>query len=356
MLQTKSYMASIHSMADVTSQFPYRSEIVAENLKVPWAIDISEDGTIYFTERVGNVRKIKDGLLLSEPIVSLESPFISQGESGLMGLVLDPDFSENHYIYLMYTYKDNGTLYNRIVRFKEEDNILTGETVIFDKIPGASTHNGGRIKIGPDRKLYITTGDANNIELPQDRSNLGGKILRIELDGSIPIDNPFPDSPVYSLGFRNPQGLAWNSDTIMYASEHGELAQDELNVIIPGGNYGWPLYAGNEGSNSGGFQKPLVSSGTETWAPSGLAFITQGPWTGQLLAAALRGSRLIAVSLNEDGTEAESANSWLYGRYGRLRDVFQANDGSIYLLTSNTDARGLPQSNDDKIIRLIPAD
>ncbi|MBB5194135.1 PQQ-dependent sugar dehydrogenase [Anaerocolumna cellulosilytica] len=349
-------MASIHSMADVTGQFPYRAEIVAENLRVPWAIDISEDGTIYFTERIGNVQKIKDGLLLSEPIVSLKSPFISQGESGLMGLVLDPDFGENHYLYLMYTYRENGSLYNRIVRFTEEDDKLTEETVIFDKIPASATHNGGRIKIGPDNKLYIATGDANNTELPQDKNSLGGKILRIELDGSIPVDNPFPDSPVYSLGFRNPQGIAFNSNAVMYASEHGELAQDEINVIIPGGNYGWPLYTGNEGSDSEDYQKPLVSNSTETWAPSGLAFITQGPFTGQLLAATLRGNRLLAVSLEADGTAAEAINSWLYGRYGRLRDVFQAKDGSIYLLTSNTDARGLPQSNDDKLIQLIPTD
>lgn len=341
-------------MTDTSSQFPYKIEIVAENLKVPWAMDISEDGTIYFTERNGNIRKIKDGVLLPEPLLSLKEPFISQGESGLHGLVLDPDFIKNHYIYILYTYKEGDVLYNRIVRLKEEDNTAIEETVIFDKIPGGITHNGGRIKIGPDRKLYVTTGDIGNSELSQDKNSLGGKILRLELDGSIPADNPFINSAVYSLGFRNPQGLAWSTDNVMYATEHGADAKDEINVIVPGGNYGWPIYAGNEGADYINFKRPLVSSGTETWAPAGLAYINQGPFNGQLLAATLRGNRLVAVTLSEDGKEADAINTWFYGKYGRLRDVYQGGDGSIYILTSNTDGRGLPQSNDDKIIRLIP--
>ena len=210
------------------------------------------------------------------------------------------------------------------------------------------------LKIGPDQKLYITTGDAGNSALAQDPTSTAGKILRIELDGRIPKDNPIINSPVYSLGHRNPQGLAWNSENVLYASEHGQSAHDEINIIQPGANYGWPLVQGNEDSTEVMIQKPLIHSGEDTWAPSGIAFVNQGPWQGKLLVATLRGQQLLAISLNGNGTVVKNVESWLRNEYGRLREVIQGKDGSIYLTTSNRDGRGNPDITDDKIIRLIP--
>ncbi|MDF2609291.1 MAG: glucose sorbosone dehydrogenase [Lachnospiraceae bacterium] len=333
------------------SEFPYEIEVSAEKLYVPWAIDISEEGSLYFTERSGSIRKIEDGKLLERPLIVLEAPFISQGEGGLMGIVLDLDFAQNHYFYVMYTYEEDSKIYTRVARLVEQNNAATIDRIILDRIPSGPVHCGGRIKIGPDQKLYITTGDGGNPSLAQDLLSTAGKILRIELDGSVPEDNPMKGSPIYSLGFRNPQGLAWNIDNILYASEHGQTAHDEINRILPGGNYGWPYVEGNEGSEE--FIKPIIQSGDVTWAPSGITFVTQGVWQGKLLTATLRGEQLLVFTLNQEGTMVRKVESWLLQEYGRLREVIQAKDGSIYITTSNRDGRGNVTATDDKIIRLI---
>jgi len=188
-----------------------------------------------------------------------------RGEGGLLGIAVHPRFAENQLIYLYYTYERSGGLANKVVRFKfEGDSLVSGETVI-ENIPGATIHDGGRIKFGPDGFLYITTGDASVPESAQDRSSLAGKILRLKDDGSIPPDNPFPDSPVYSYGHRNPQGLAWDADEKLWATEHGSAATDELNLIEPGRNYGWPTIRGDE--TAPGMVSPVIQSGTTTWAP-----------------------------------------------------------------------------------------
>jgi glucose/arabinose dehydrogenase len=270
-----------------------------------------------------------------------------------MGIALDPKFSQNHYIYLMHTYAEGNQIYNRVVRLFEQDNHAFVDRVLLDRIPGGQIHNGGRIKLGPDNKLYITTGDAGNAILAQDITSTAGKILRLELNGEIPEDNPFTSSPVYSYGHRNPQGLAWSSKHTLYASEHGQRAQDEINIIQPGANYGWPLDQGGEDTQDSRIKKPLIHSNDVTWAPSGIAFVKLGPWQGKLLVAALRGEQLLVISLNEEGTEVEKVEAWLW-EYGRLREVIQAKDGSIYIATSNRDGRGNPDYADDKIIRLVP--
>ncbi len=345
-------MLSIHAIT--SNELPYDIEIIATNLFIPWALDIDQEGKLYVTERSGSIWIMKDGLFLPEPLITLETPFISRGEGGLLGIALDPDFISNHYIYVMHSYIDNGTIYNRVVRLLEENHKATIDRVILDRIPGGSVHNGGRIKIGPDQKLYITTGDAGNPNLSQDINSLAGKILRINLDGSIPMDNPFKNSLIFSLGHRNPQGLAWNSNNMLYASEHGQNAQDEINIIIPGANYGWPIVQGDEDTTNVIMRKPLLHSNEITWAPSGITFVNQGTWNGKLLVAALRGEQLISVSLNNQGTKVETYESWLVDTYGRLREVIHAPDGSIYLTTSNRDGRGVPEISDDRIIRLIP--
>lgn len=347
-------VANVKANIVTSKEFPYEIEIIAENLYVPWAIAISDEGKVYFTERSGTIRMIEDGKLNIQPLITFGAPFISQGEGGLMGIALDPNYSQNHYMYVMHSYVEGNQIYNRVVRLIERNNKAFIDRILLDKIPGGQIHNGGRIKIRPDEKLYITTGDAGHSMLAQDLTSTAGKILRIELDGSIPKDNPFINSPVYSLGHRNPQGLAWNSKDILYESEHGQIGHDEINIIRPGANYGWPLVQGNEGSKEVTTQKPLIHSGEDTWAPSGIAFVNQGPWHGKLLVATLRGEELLAISLNEDGTEVKNVESWLKNEYGRLREVIQAEDGSIYLTTSNMDGRGNPNIGDDKIIRLIP--
>lgn len=346
--------ASVRTNVVASSEFPYEIEVIAKNLYVPWAIDISDEGKLYFTERDGVIRIIEDGKLHPQPLITFRAPFVSRGEGGLMGIAIDPNYSQNHYMYVMHSYAEGNKIYNRVVRLIEQDNKASIDRVLLDKIPGGQIHNGGRIKIGPDQKLYITTGDAGNSALAQDLTSTAGKILRIELDGGIPKDNPIINSPVYSLGHRNPQGLAWNSKNILYESEHGQTGHDEINIIQPGANYGWPLVQGDEDSKEVVIQKPLIHSGEDTWAPSGIAFANQEPWKEKLLVATLRGQQLLVISLNGKGTRVKNIESWLQNEYGRLREVIQGKDGSIYIATSNRDGRGNPDITDDKIIRLIP--
>lgn len=345
---------NIKAKTSASRQFPYEIEVIAENLYVPWAIDISSEGKLYFTERSGTIRIIENGKLRVQPLITLRTPFVSEGEGGLMGIALDPNYSQNRYMYVMHSYTEGNRIYNRVVRLAESNNRASIDRVLLDKIPGERIHNGGRLKIGPDKKLYITTGDAGNPALAQDSSSTAGKILRIELDGSIPKDNPISNSTVYSLGHRNPQGLAWNSKNVLYASEHGQTAHDEINIIKPRANYGWPLVQGDETSTQVVTQKPLIQSGEVTWAPSGITFIDQGLWQGKLLVACLRGEQLLAISLNGNGTVVRNVESLFKNEYGRLREVIQGKDGSIYLTASNRDGRGNPRIADDKIIQIIP--
>ncbi|BCZ45969.1 hypothetical protein psyc5s11_20360 [Clostridium gelidum] len=241
----------------------------------------------------------------------------------MLGIVLDLNYLQNHYIYVIHSYGETNKIYNRVVRLLENNNSATIDKILLDKIPGGRIHNGGRIKIGPDKKLYITTGDAGNSALAQDPTSIAGKILRIELDGRIPEDNPIINSPVYSLGHRNPQGLAWNSQNVLYESEHGQSAHDKINIIKPGNNYGWPLVQGNEDSTEMIVRKPLIHSGKDTWAPSGITFVNQGPWQGKLLVATLRGQQLLAMELNGKGTVVNNLQGWLKNEYGRLREVVE---------------------------------
>jgi len=334
---------------------PYRQEIFAKELNVPWAIDIAKDGRVFLTERPGTIRVMIEGQLLKEPVLSLEAPFASQGEGGLLGLALDPHFTANHYIYVYHTYEENGEMKNRVLRLVEHNNKAKIDKVLIDNIPGSTNHNGGRIKFGPDGYLYITAGDKYEPPLAQSKESIGGKILRIRADGSIPDDNPFPGSPVYSLGHRNPQGLAWQPGSgKLFSSEHGQSAHDEFNVIEAGANYGWPEIEGDETAD--GMKPPIVQSGETTWAPSGIAFLTQGPWKGNLLMANLRGSQVLRFIIGEHSGQPRVSKviPLFAGQFGRIRDVYEGPDGSIYVMTNNRDGRGKPRLHDDQIIRLVP--
>lgn len=318
-------------------------EVVAEYLEIPWDIAKYEQ-TFYLTQRTGSIVRIEDGEQL-EQTVQLDKELSTASEAGLLGFALAPNFAETQEAFAYYTYGDETGQFNRIVVLRLEQDVWQEERVLVDLIPSGSVHHGGRLAIGPDEKLYATTGDAALPELAQDLTSLAGKILRLNLDGSIPTDNPFADSYVYSYGHRNPQGLSWAENGNLYASEHGQNAHDEINLIEAGANYGWPLIEGMETETN--MTAPLFTSGTDTtWAPSGLVYEE-----GKLYVATLRGSALLEFDL-----AAESYRELTSG-LGRIRDVWiDSEAGALYFITNNTDGRGQPMPEDDKFYRLMLTD
>ncbi len=316
--------------------------VVAENLEVPWALAILPEGGMFLTERGGRVRLVdRTGSLQNEPVAQIDS--VRQiGEGGLHGIVLHPDFQNNRFVYVYYTYAGSGNnTMNRVVRYTFQNNRLQNEEMIVDQIPGASTHDGGRIKFGPDGFLYITTGDAQEPSLSQDRNSLAGKILRVTDTGEPAPGNPFR-TRIYSYGHRNPQGIAWDNDGNLWSTEHGSQAFDELNRIAAGANYGWPTVRGNQSQEA--MNPPHMHSGNDTWAPSGLAYLD-----GYLYFAGLRGEALYRVRVGSTTQE-----TFFKGELGRLREAVAGPDGMLYISTSNRDGRGRPRAGDDKILRINP--
>ncbi|MEK5040398.1 PQQ-dependent sugar dehydrogenase [Sporosarcina sp. FSL K6-3457] len=321
----------------INQQGNQQQEVVAENLEAPWSIE-KIGSTFYLTERTGNIVKVENGETERQS-VELEKELATASEAGLLGFVLAPDFQESNLAYAYYTYRDNTGQFNRIITLRLEDNVWREENLLLDKIPSGSYHHGGRLKIGPDGKLYATAGDASEPGLAQDIDSLGGKILRMNLDGSIPSDNPFQNSYIYSYGHRNPQGLVWSPNGTLYASEHGNSANDEINKIEGGQNYGWPTIEGRE--EQAGMVSPLFTSGDEvTWAPSGMGY-----YAGNLYVAALRGAAIL-------GFNPATGEQWeVITGLGRIRDVL-IEDNYLYFISNNTDGRGAPQENDDKLYRI----
>jgi aldose sugar dehydrogenase len=320
-------------------------DIIAENLSTPWAIDIAKDNRIFFTEREGKIRVIDEkGILLDEPVAYIR--VAQNGGSGLLGIAIHPNFTENHLMYIYHSYVKDNKLYNKILLLKEKDNKIIESNIIIDSIPGSPYNNGGRIKFGPDSKLYITTGDASDPLLAQNLSSLAGKILRLNPDGSIPSDNPFKGSSIYSYGHRNVQGIAWHPKTKqMYSSEHGPSGFDEINLIISGKNYGWPK---EECKGTNISQKAIICFNPAV-APSGITFASSNKlgYQNDLIVTTLKGSHLRQIDV-----ESGEQNNILVG-YGRLRDIIESSDGTLYVLTSNTDGRGIIQHNDDKILKIL---
>ena len=320
---------------------------LATDLEVPWSFAFLPDGDALVTERdSGRLLRVSPSGEVREVQTLPEG---GSGEGGLLGVAVSPDYEEDHYVYAYYTTERD----NRVVRFRlgeKPEPILTG-------IPVNTYHDGGRIKFGPDGMLYVSTGDAGDSGNSQDRSSLGGKILRIEPDGSVPPDNPFPGNPVYSYGHRNVEGLAWDADGQLYASEFGQNTWDEVNRIEAGENYGWPEVEGKGGEDEG-YVDPITVWPTSEASPSGAEIMVDGAvpqWEGDLFVTALRGERLWHLELNDRGG-ITGRQKLLDGEVGRVRDVVQAPDGSLWVSTSNHDSYGSPVSEqDDRIFRLAPA-
>ena len=321
-------------------------EIIAEGLQAPRSIDISNDGRIFISEKRGSIRVVDNGTLLTEPVGDIKAENI--GDAGLLGLTLHPNFTQNHLFYVYYTYSNSTGLFNKVLMLKESNNRIIDSKTILDGIPGNDYRDGGRIKFGLDGKLYVSTGDASIPELSQDLNSLAGKILRINEDGTIPQDNPFSNSAVYAYGFRNAQGLAWAPNSgALYSSDQGGAGNDEINLISPGKNYGWPHEECNSSGDDNLYTPPLVCF-NPSLEPSGIAFAFSNKlgYQNHLIVATLKGSHLRDIDF-----DSGSQNTILVG-YGRIIDLVESEDGSIYVLTSNTDGRALPQQGDDKILRL----
>lgn len=322
------------------------TDVIVDGLNNPWEIVFGPDGEIYFTERDGRIWKLSE---FGDAKVIQTFPKSGAVEGGTLGLALHPEFEKNKKIYVYQTNLELEFYQNKIFSFTVENDVLTDKQIILDGIPGAPWHDGGRIQFGPDEKLYISTGDAISPGLSQDLSSLAGKILRINPDGTIPTDNPFESSPVFSYGHRNPQGLAWSTNGMFVSSEHGPSGElgyghDEVNIILKGKNYGWPNIVGN--SSDENFVNPLIHSGQSTWAPSGMVFYDSdkiSSFSGKFLIGTLRGEHLMVVEISDDGSLI-STEKFFDGDFGRIRTAQIDHDGNLYLLTAN--------GNNDKIIRI----
>ncbi|WP_406830008.1 PQQ-dependent sugar dehydrogenase [Pedococcus sp. KACC 23699] len=318
-----------------------RSSTVATHLDVPWAVAFLPDGSALVTLRdQARLLQVRDG---RAPVdLGRVSGVEPGGEGGLLGVAVSPTFTSDRTVFLYATSARD----NRVLRVTFEDGRPSQPRAILTGIPKAGNHNGGRLKFGPDGFLYVTTGDAGQTDRAQDRTSLGGKILRITKEGKPAPGNPFAGSPVWSYGHRNVQGVAWAPDGTMYASEFGQNTWDELNRIEPGRNYGWPVVEGRQ--PHAGFVEPLVQWPTSDASPSGIAYADGAVWM-----AALRGESLWRIPVS--GTTAGAPERLLQGRYGRLRDAVVAPDGRLWILTNNT-SRGTPHPGDDKLLAIPLAD
>jgi len=353
-------------LTTLNAQNNLKTRTVATNLDTPWEILWGPDDFIWVTERMGKISRINPNTGAVSEVIQI-ADVREVGEGGLLGMAIDPDFITNNFFYVGYNYNASGNIYReKIVRFTY--NPATGKAdspfILLDNIDGANNHNGCRMVISPDKKLIFTTGDAQVTSKSQDVKSLNGKTLRINLDGTIPTDNPFPGSPVWSWGHRNPQGLVFSPDgKILYSSEHGASTNDEINIIQKGRNYGWPKVEGfcdmsgeTAFCNDSNVVEPIYAW-TPTLAVAGMAFYNSDlipEWKNSLLVTSLKASRLTVLQLNESGTSVLKASDFYTNIFGRLRDVCISPDGKVYIAVSNRDGRGSPKTDDDKIVEITP--
>ena len=321
-------------------------EVLATNLKKPWAIEIVDD-RIFITEKEGNIRVFHSDILDDKSLATFRTADVFGG--GLLGIVAHPEFDSNHFLYVYYTYVEDGKLWNKILRIKEHENKLQDSQTILDKIPGSEFSNGGVLKFGPDGKLYVGTGaGSDSSHNSQDIESLAGKILRLNADGTIPDDNPYSNSPVYSFGHSNPQGIAWDESGSLYVTELGPAKNDEINLIIAGKNYGWPE---QQCIGEKTFVDSLVCYDPNI-EPGGIIFYSGDKLDLQknMIMAAVGPQKLDQLEINENGLISQQS---IMSGLGRIRDVVEGPDGYLYLITSNTDGRAFPDSDDDKLVRIL---
>lgn len=341
----------------------FRVETVASGLEVPWGFAWLPNGDMLLTERPGRVRIIEKGKLRAEPVFVVPDVEPSS-ESGLMDISVHPDHATNSFVYLAYAYNQDGKRV-KVMRYKYAGGRLTEPKVVIDNIPGAPNHAGTRARFGPDRKLYVTTGDATDWNLAQDNSSLAGKTLRLNDDGTVPNDNPFVGKAgyrpeIWATGHRNAQGLAWQPGSgLMFQTEHGPSGfegrgggADEVNIVEAGKNYGWPTIYGAKTQT--GMEPPLLEY-SPACAPGSAAFYNGDrlpEFKGNLFLGCLRSARIVRVVL--DGRKVVRQENLLEGKLGRIREIAQGPDGFIYFSTSNRDGRGSPAGEDDRIMRMVP--
>jgi glucose/arabinose dehydrogenase len=359
-------LLSCDSATDGTAQSPnvqLSTDVVATGLDTVWELVWGPDGFIWMTERGGRVSRVNPQ---SGAVTVAGQIAVSEiGEGGLMGLALHPDFASQPWVYLAHTYSGSSGVRNRVVRARFDGTALGTPEVLLADIPGSSIHNGARLAIGPDRLLYITTGDASDPTIAQNRDALAGKVLRLTLDGLPAPGNPF-NTRIYSYGHRNPQGMTFAPNGSLYITEHGPADNDEVNRIEAGRNYGWPTVHGRCDGDIGIAETSFCSANavaepiaiwTPTIAPAGLAWYDASlipGFRGSLLFATLKDATLYRLALSSDGKSVRTTEKLFDGDFGRLRAVLVAPDGAIYLGTSNRDGRGSPASTDDRIIRIRP--
>jgi aldose sugar dehydrogenase len=321
-----------------------QTRVVTGNLNFPWEITWGPDNHIWMTEREGRVSRLNPQTGQVIPLINIPDVKTVTNYNGLLGLALHPDWSTTPQVFVVYNYDKEGAYLQKVVRYTFNGTTLVDPQILVDDIVGLEDgdfiHNGSRLVISPDRKLFITTGDANDSTFPQNPLSKNGKVLRVNLDGTIPADNPIPGNPLWTVGHRNPQGLIF-ADGKLYASEHGETTDDEINVIEKGENYGWRIVHGLcDKPNEMGFcdsndVKEPIRVWTPTIAPSGIDYYTHDSipqWKNALLITTLKGERLIAHKLRG----AQPAQSEFFqNEFGRLRDVCISPDGKVYISTDN---------------------
>ena len=326
-----------------------KDSIIVQGLQFPWEILWGPDNFIWMTERGGKISRVNPATG-AVTLLHTVTDAVSTGEGGLLGMVLHPDFSSNPYVYVAYNYNSGGYK-EKIVRFTFTGSALTSPFPLIENIAASSIHNGSRLLIGPDLKLFATTGDASNTTLPQNTSSVNGKVLRLNLDGSIPADNPVAGNPYWSFGHRNPQGLIF-ANTILYSSEHGPNTDDEVNIIEKGRNYGWPNVPGycDPGAEQTFCTANNVKEPIKTWTPTtaacGLDYYNHNlipQWKNSLLMVALKDARLYQMKLDATYKIIDSTNQYFVSKYGRMRDLCISPEGKVYICTSNG-------NNNDRIV------
>ncbi len=328
-----------------------KDSVLVEGLTYPWEILWGADNFIWMTERGGKISRINPATGVVTPVYTI-TEVVANGEGGLLGMILHPDFSVTPQVFVTYNYDAGGGYKEKVVRFTYNGTTLTNPVTIIDNIAASPIHNGSRLVITPDLKLFISTGDASNQALPQNTSTLNGKILRLNLDGSIPPDNPVPGNPYWSFGHRNPQGLVY-ANNILYSSEHGPSTDDEVNIIQKGRNYGWPDVTGfcntdaEQNFCAANYLKEPMKIWTPTAAVCGLDYYNNNAipqWKNSLIMVSLKDSRFYQLKLNNSFNVITGTNEYFINDYGRMRDVCVSPAGTIYICTSN--------GTNDKIIEV----